>query len=56
MKIVLKVGSKYVGKDQINFGYTTLVDSIKDAKVFNSVDEANSYSELLYFHCEIEFI
>jgi len=52
-KAILKVGEYYVTDKPINFGYTTLALDIKDAKVFDSFDDASNYGNLLAFDCEI---
>jgi len=52
-KAILRVGSQYVTDAPISFGYTTLSSDFKDAKVFDSFDDASNYSSLLAMDCEI---
>ena len=52
-KAILLIGSQYVTDAPINFGYTTLSSEFKDAKVFDSFDDASNYSSLLAMDCEI---
>ena len=53
MKVILKVGSQYVIDAPIKFGYTRLGENFKDAKVFDSFEDAANYSSLLAMDCEI---
>ncbi len=52
-KAILRVGTQYVTDSQIKFGYTTLSKDFKDAKVFDSFDDASNYADLLAVDCEI---
>ena len=52
-KAILRVGSHYITDAPISFGYTTLSKDFKDAKVFDSFEDASSYASLLAMECEI---
>jgi hypothetical protein len=52
-KAILRVGSHYVTDAPITFGFTTLSTNFKDAKVFDSFEDASNYASLLAMNCEI---
>jgi hypothetical protein len=51
--IYIKVGTYYVTDAPIIFGYTTLSKDLKNAKVFDSFEDASTYASLLVIDCEI---
>lgn len=52
-KAILRVGTQYVTDAPINFGYTKLSKDFKDAKIFDSFEDASNYASLLAMECEI---